>query len=41
MHVTDEWLNIEYAERVTAAVAVILNAHAARLSISRQYHSPN
>ncbi|HEX3958537.1 MAG TPA: M20/M25/M40 family metallo-hydrolase, partial [Trebonia sp.] len=29
MHVTDEWLNIEYAERVTAAVAVILNAHAA------------
>jgi acetylornithine deacetylase/succinyl-diaminopimelate desuccinylase-like protein len=27
MHVPDEWLNIEYAERVTAAVARILDAH--------------
>jgi acetylornithine deacetylase/succinyl-diaminopimelate desuccinylase-like protein len=36
MHVADEWLNIEYAEQVTAAVAVILDAHASRLSISRR-----
>jgi acetylornithine deacetylase/succinyl-diaminopimelate desuccinylase-like protein len=28
MHVPDEWLNIEYAEQVTAAVARILHAHA-------------
>jgi acetylornithine deacetylase/succinyl-diaminopimelate desuccinylase-like protein len=28
MHVPDEWLNIEYAEQVTAAVASILDAHA-------------
>ena len=30
MHVPDEWLNIEYAEQVTAAIAGILDAHAAR-----------
>ncbi|HEY6494200.1 MAG TPA: M20/M25/M40 family metallo-hydrolase [Trebonia sp.] len=30
MHVPDEWLNVEYAERVTAAVACVLNAHATR-----------
>jgi acetylornithine deacetylase/succinyl-diaminopimelate desuccinylase-like protein len=30
MHVPDEWLNVDYAERVTAAVARILDAHAAR-----------
>jgi acetylornithine deacetylase/succinyl-diaminopimelate desuccinylase-like protein len=30
MHVPDEWLNIEYAEQVTAAVARILDAHASR-----------
>jgi acetylornithine deacetylase/succinyl-diaminopimelate desuccinylase-like protein len=29
MHVPDEWLNVEYAQRVTAAVARILDAHAA------------
>ena len=28
MHVPDEWLNIEYAEQVTSAVARILDAHA-------------
>ena len=28
MHVPDEWLNIEYAEQVTAAIARILDAHA-------------
>jgi hypothetical protein len=28
MHVPDEWLTIEYAEQVTAAVARILDAHA-------------
>ncbi len=28
MHVPDEWLNVEYAEQVTAAVARILDAHA-------------
>ena len=28
MHVPDEWLNIPYAEQVTAAVARILDAHA-------------
>jgi acetylornithine deacetylase/succinyl-diaminopimelate desuccinylase-like protein len=28
MHVADEWLNIDYAERVIAAVAYILEAHA-------------
>jgi len=28
MHVPDEWLNIEYAQQVTAAVARILDAHA-------------
>lgn len=28
MHVPDEWLNIEYAEQVTAAIAHILGAHA-------------
>jgi acetylornithine deacetylase/succinyl-diaminopimelate desuccinylase-like protein len=28
MHVPDEWLNIKYAERVTAAIAYILDAHA-------------
>jgi acetylornithine deacetylase/succinyl-diaminopimelate desuccinylase-like protein len=30
MHVPDEWLNIEYAEQVTAAIVRILDAHAAR-----------
>jgi acetylornithine deacetylase/succinyl-diaminopimelate desuccinylase-like protein len=30
MHVPDEWLNLEYAEQVTAAVARILDAHASR-----------
>jgi hypothetical protein len=28
VHVPDEWLNIEYAKQVTAAVASILDAHA-------------
>jgi acetylornithine deacetylase/succinyl-diaminopimelate desuccinylase-like protein len=28
MHVPDEWLNIEYAEQVTAAIAHVLDAHA-------------
>jgi acetylornithine deacetylase/succinyl-diaminopimelate desuccinylase-like protein len=28
MHVPDEWLNIEFAEQVTAAIARILDAHA-------------
>ena len=28
MHVPDEWLNIKYAEQVTAAIALILDAHA-------------
>jgi acetylornithine deacetylase/succinyl-diaminopimelate desuccinylase-like protein len=32
MHVPDEWLNIEYAEQVTAAVARILDAHARAVS---------
>jgi acetylornithine deacetylase/succinyl-diaminopimelate desuccinylase-like protein len=31
MHVPDEWLNLDYAERVTAAVARILDAHAHRV----------
>ena len=30
MHVPDEWLNIAYAEQVTAAIARILDAHASR-----------
>jgi acetylornithine deacetylase/succinyl-diaminopimelate desuccinylase-like protein len=30
MHVPDEWLNIRYAEQVTAAVAHVLHAHASR-----------
>ncbi len=30
MHVPDEWLNVGYAEQVTAAVASVLDAHAAR-----------
>lgn len=29
-HVPDEWLNLPHAERVTAAVAVVLDAHARR-----------
>jgi acetylornithine deacetylase/succinyl-diaminopimelate desuccinylase-like protein len=32
MHVPDEWLNLEYAEQVTAAVVRILSAHASRPS---------
>jgi acetylornithine deacetylase/succinyl-diaminopimelate desuccinylase-like protein len=32
MHVPDEWLNVEYAERVTAAVAHLIDAHALRAS---------
>ena len=28
MHVPDEWLNIKYAEQVTAAIAHVLDAHA-------------
>jgi acetylornithine deacetylase/succinyl-diaminopimelate desuccinylase-like protein len=28
MHVPDEWLNVEYAEQVTAAIAHVLDAHA-------------
>jgi len=28
MHVPDEWLNLGYAEQVTAAVAAILDAQA-------------
>ncbi|MGH3167559.1 MAG: hypothetical protein ACRDN0_16935 [Trebonia sp.] len=30
MHVPDEWLNVEYAEQVTAAIARVLDAHASR-----------
>ena len=30
MHVPDEWLNLEYAEQVTAAVALVMDAHAHR-----------
>ena len=30
MHVPDEWLNIEYAQQITAAVARVIDAHAAR-----------
>jgi acetylornithine deacetylase/succinyl-diaminopimelate desuccinylase-like protein len=33
MHVPDEWLNIEYAEQVTAAVARVLDAHASPLDV--------
>jgi acetylornithine deacetylase/succinyl-diaminopimelate desuccinylase-like protein len=28
MHVPDEWLNIEYAQQVTAAIACVVDAHA-------------
>jgi acetylornithine deacetylase/succinyl-diaminopimelate desuccinylase-like protein len=34
MHVPDEWLNVDYAERVTASVAYILDAHANAASVS-------
>jgi acetylornithine deacetylase/succinyl-diaminopimelate desuccinylase-like protein len=33
MHVPDEWLNIEYAEQVTAAIAHIVDAHARSVSL--------
>jgi acetylornithine deacetylase/succinyl-diaminopimelate desuccinylase-like protein len=36
MHVPDEWLHLEYAEQVTAAVARILDAHAHRVPGSVQ-----
>jgi acetylornithine deacetylase/succinyl-diaminopimelate desuccinylase-like protein len=39
-HVPDEWLNLDQAKRVSASVALILNAHATSLQVFKTCNGP-